>query len=107
MHTIAVVAFEGISPFHLSVPCVVFGDDLLKLGAPRYRLLICGEQIGPVATMSGFRIDVEHDLTRLAEADTIIVPAWRDPDERPSRALLQALRTAHARGARIDRKSVV
>jgi len=101
MHTIAIVAFEGISPFHLSVPCVVFGDDLLKLGAPRYRLLICGEQIGPVATMSGFRIDVEHDLTRLREADTIIVPAWRDPDERPSQALLQALRTAHARGARM------
>jgi transcriptional regulator GlxA family with amidase domain len=101
MHTIAIVAFEGISPFHLSVPCIVFGDDLLKLGAPRYRLLICGEQIGPVATMSGFRIDVEHNLTRLGEADTVIVPAWCDPDERPSQALLQALRTAHARGARM------
>lgn len=101
MHTIAIVAFEGISPFHLSVPCVVFGDDLLKLGAPRYRLLICGENIGPVATMSGFRIEVEHDLTSLTAADTIIVPAWRDPDERPSQALLQALRLAHARGARL------
>lgn len=101
MHTIAIVAFEGISPFHLSVPCIVFGDDLLKLGVPRYRLLICGETIGPVATMSGFRIEVEHDLASLAKADTVIVPAWRDPDERPSGVLLQALKAAHARGSRV------
>ncbi|TDQ35626.1 helix-turn-helix domain-containing protein [Phyllobacterium brassicacearum] len=51
--------------------------------------------------MSGFQIDVQHDLGSLAEADTVIVPAWRDPDERPSEALLQALSTAHARGARL------
>lgn len=31
----------------------------------------------------------------------MIVPAWRDPDERPPELLLQALRSAHARGARI------
>lgn len=101
MHTVAVVAFEGISPFHLSVPCIVFGDELMKLGAPRYRLLICGEKTGPTPTVSGFQINVEHDLDSLAEADTVIVPAWRDPDERPTEALLQALRTAHARGARL------
>ena len=101
MHTIAIIAFEDISPFHLSVPCIVFGDELMKLGAPRYRLLICGEKTGPTPTMSGFQIDVQHDLGSLAEADTVIVPAWRDPDERPSEALLQALSTAHARGARL------
>lgn len=101
MHTIAVIAFEGLSPFHLSVPCIVFGDDLLKLGAPRYRLSICGERTGPVRTMSGFNIDVEHDLRLLEEADTVILPAWCDPHQKPSAALMQALRAAHARGARI------
>ena len=101
MHTVAVIAFEGISAFHLSVPCIVFGDELLKLGAPRYRLLICGENTGSVATGSGFRIEVTHDLSHLGEADTVIVPAWRDPDERPPEALLQSVRAAHARGARL------
>jgi transcriptional regulator GlxA family with amidase domain len=101
MHTVAVIAFEGISPFHLSVPCIVFGDELLKLGAPRYRLLICGEKIGSIPTMSGFHIEVEHDLCSLDEADTVVVPAWRGPNERPPEALLQALRMAHARGARL------
>ncbi|HWX01499.1 GlxA family transcriptional regulator [Collimonas sp.] len=101
MHTVAVIAFEGISPFHLSVPCMVFGDDLARLGVPRYRLLICGVQTGLVPTMSGFNIEVEHDLSALQEADTVIVPAWRDPDEKPPELLLQAVRSAHARGARI------
>ncbi|SOZ40291.1 GlxA family transcriptional regulator [Cupriavidus neocaledonicus] len=101
MHTVAVIAFEGISPFHLSVPCIVFGDDLDRLGVPRYRLLICGEKPGLIATMSGFRIEVEHDLSVLAQADTVIMPAWRDPAEPAPPALLDALRCASARGARI------
>ncbi|AVJ28559.1 GlxA family transcriptional regulator [Achromobacter spanius] len=101
MHTVAIIAFEDISPFHLSVPCMVFGDDLARLGVPRYRLMICGERAGMVMTMSGFRIEVEHDLRALEQADTIIMPAWRDPDESAPPALLNALRTAHARGARI------
>ena len=37
----------------------------------------------------------------LARADTVIVPAWRDPDEPPPPALLDALRATHARGARV------
>jgi len=100
-HTIAIIAFEGVSPFHLSVPSIVFGDDLLKLGAPRYSVLLCAEVPGPVATMSGFDIDVRHDLSALASADTVIVPAWRDTSERPSPALVDALVAAHARGARL------
>ncbi|WP_179402814.1 GlxA family transcriptional regulator [Burkholderia guangdongensis] len=101
MHTVAVIAYEGISPFHLSVPCIVFGDDLTRLGAPRYRLLVCGERPGLVSTMSGFNLEITHDLSALDHADTVIMPAWRDPDERAPDALLDALRDARRRGARL------
>ncbi|PVZ80269.1 AraC family transcriptional regulator [Serratia sp. S1B] len=100
-HTIAVIAFEGVSSFHLSIPCIVFGDDLLKLDAPRYNVMICAEVPGLIPTMSGFDINVSHDFSILTSANTIIMPAWRDITERPSAALLSALRTAHARGARL------
>ena len=101
MHTIAVIAYDGISPFHLSVPCIVFGDDLLRLGAPRYELRVCAERTGAVSTLSGFAIQVEHDLAALEQADTVIIPSWSSPEAQPSAAMLAALQQAHARGARV------
>ena len=100
-HRVAVLAYNGISPFHLSVPCMVFGDDLARLGVPRYDLMVCAEKAGPVSTLSGFSINVAFDLSVLESANTVIVPAWPGPAERPSEALLEALRAAHARGARV------
>ena len=90
MHTIAVIAYDGISPFHLSVPCIVFGDDLLRLGAPRYELRVCAERTGAVSTLSGFAIQVEHDLAALEQADTVIIPSWSSPEAQPLAAMLAA-----------------
>lgn len=98
---IAIVVFDGISPFHLSVPCTVFGEDLDRIGARTYDVVICAEKIGPVMTLSGFSINVADDLSALDTADTVIVPSWFDPHQRPSEELLQSLRNAHARGARV------
>lgn len=99
--TMAVIAFDGISPFHLSVPCLVFGEDRTDAGVPRYKLLVCAAERGPLRTTAGFRIEAPHGLRAIARAGTVIVPSWRDEQERPPEALLRALRTAHRRGARI------
>jgi transcriptional regulator GlxA family with amidase domain len=96
-----VVAFDRISPFHLSVPCVVFGEDRRGGGLPDFDLRVCAAETGALTTTAGFSIAVTHGLDALAEAHTIIVPSWRDPDERPPAALLDALRAAHARGAQL------
>jgi transcriptional regulator GlxA family with amidase domain len=101
MHTIAVLAYDGISPFHLSVPGIVFSDDLLKLSTPRYNLHVCAERIGPIRTLSGFNIDVRYDLSAVEQADTVIIPSWSAPDDIPQKALIDALVEAKARGARI------
>ena len=45
--TIAVVAFDGISPFLLSIPCGVFGEDRSGAGVPLFELRLCGLQAGP------------------------------------------------------------
>jgi transcriptional regulator GlxA family with amidase domain len=100
-HRVAVVAFDGISPFHLSVPCMVFGPDMAGDGVPPFRLQVCAGETGPLHTTAGFTIGATQRLAALARAQTIIVPSWRDAGERPPEALLQALRRAHARGARI------
>ena len=94
---IAVTTFDGISPFHLAVPCVVFGD--VHPGAPAFDFRVCAGEPGPLRTTAGFAVATNHGLEAVAEADMVIVPSWRDPEEAPPPALLEALRQAHERGA--------
>ncbi len=96
---IAVLVFDRISPFHLSVPCVVFGD--CHPGLPAFDFRVCALEPGPLRTTAGFSVLAGHDLAGLADADIVIVPSWRDPAERPPLALLSALQAAHARGATV------
>ncbi|KMJ53972.1 AraC family transcriptional regulator [Vogesella sp. EB] len=96
---VAVVAFDHISPFHLSVPCVVFGENQLQ--APAYRLQVCAAETGPLTTSAGFGLTLPAGLEALQQAEVVIVPSWRDPAETAPAPLLAALQAAHARGARI------
>jgi transcriptional regulator GlxA family with amidase domain len=98
-HTIAVIAVDGVSPFHLAIPCGVFGEDRSAAGVPRFELRVCGLDAGPLATSSGFGVVAPYGLEGLVGADTIIVPGWHDPYASPPKRLLEALRAAHERGA--------
>lgn len=95
------VAFDGISPFHLAVPCLVFGEDRQADGSPRLRLRVCGVQRGVLRTNAGFTIDAPCGLQALRHAHTIVVPSWHDDGTPAPPALLRALRLAHRRGATI------
>ena len=94
--TVAVVAFDGISPFHLSVPCLVFGQEMGGPHMPRFKLLVCAAEQGPLRTPAGFSVDVVHKLSALARADIVIVPSWHSPNDKnyqaPPETLLKALR---------------
>ncbi len=99
--TVAVIAFDGISPFHLSVPCLVFGEDRAPDRSHRFELCVCAQTPGPLRTNAGFAIQVAHGLEVLQTSTIIVVPSWFD-DTRPAPAeLLDALRKAHRRGATI------
>lgn len=101
VHRIAIVAYDGISLFHLSIPCTIFGENIDQVGARQYDVTVCAQTPGLVRTLSGFSIEIKEDFSVLETADTVIVPAWFDPNIRPSDELLESLRQAHARGARI------
>lgn len=100
LHRIAVVAFDRISPFHLSVPCLVF-ESRPAPGLPDFDLRVCAVEPGPLRTDAGFALQPEYGLEGLEGADTVVVPSWRDQHEPAPEALCQALRRAHARGARL------
>ncbi|MGI8679414.1 MAG: AraC family transcriptional regulator, partial [Jatrophihabitans sp.] len=102
MHRIAIPVTDRMPLFELAVPCEVFGRTREDLPAPWwYELQLCAARPGTVRTAEGLRLDTRFDLQGIVTADTVIVPACADVQEDPPPQLLDALRQAHARGARI------
>lgn len=97
----AVIAFNGISPFHLSVPCIIFRPDANNSKVPDFKVKVCAADTSPIQTNVGFSIHATHSLAGLKDVETVIVPSWRDTAELPPKALLDALRKAHQSGAKI------
>jgi AraC family transcriptional activator FtrA len=98
MHTVSVLAFDSMAPFELGAVVEVFGVN--RLGQDWYDLRVCAETTGALRMAGGFTMTAEHDLETFANADTVIVPgASVYGDESP--AVIEALRRAHERGARI------
>jgi AraC family transcriptional activator FtrA len=96
---VAVVAYDGVSAFELGLTLEVFG--LSKMGPDWYRVVVCSERPGrPLTANNGLKVIADAGMGALARADTIIVPGSRDIVE-SSPALLDALRRAHRRGARV------
>lgn len=94
---VAIAAFDGIRPFHLSVPCAVFGEPA---GAePLYEVRVCAVEPGELRSQAGFTIGTGYGLRELERAQVVVVPSWRDAHEVPPASLLGALRRAHRRGA--------
>ena len=99
-HRVVAVAEHEVSPFELSVACEVFGADRSFLRDPWYAFTVASPGRAPLETDVGMRILPDEDLSALERADTVVVPAG-GRDEGPSVELADALRAAHARGARI------
>ncbi|WP_033337889.1 helix-turn-helix domain-containing protein [Catenuloplanes japonicus] len=97
MTTVAVAVTDGTLLFELAAACEVFGVDR-ELATPWYTLTVCGED---GALVGGWlTAGIRHDLHALAAAHTVIVPSIRDLDAPPP-ALVDAVRAAHAAGARV------
>lgn len=96
---VAVIATAGFSPFHFSVPCILFGSSIPE--PDLFQLEICAEKPGIVLSDIGLSINVDHGLERLDIADIVIVPYWNHPEEKPAQALLDKLISAWQRGAEV------
>lgn len=99
--TVAAVIGDGVLTFDFAVPCEVFGYDRSDIVTPWYRFLVVACDPPPLISSTGFRIDCDLGLDALDEADTIIIPGWADDLRPPSADLIDALRAAYDRGARL------
>lgn len=98
---VCIVAFEGVSLFHLSVPAMVLGGAHEHAGGPRYEISYCAAQPGTVRCDQGLTVEVPDGMVPMTRADIVIVPAWSDPEVSAPAQLVDGLRQAHARGALI------
>ncbi|MEU4796505.1 helix-turn-helix domain-containing protein [Streptomyces sp. NPDC023327] len=97
----ALLAFPGIRAFDVSVISEVWGTDRTDRGVPRFELRRVAADPAPVPLRGGLTLTPDRTLawlTRLTGADLVVVPgldAHLAPVPPP---VLDALRTAHARG---------
>ena len=97
-HRVAVLVLEGAKPLDVGIPAQVFST---RRSMP-YEVRACGAEPGPVTGGDGLSYHVADGLEALAWAETIFIPGYRHPDrEDPPSAVIDALRTAHERGARL------
>ncbi|MBD8828302.1 GlxA family transcriptional regulator [Pseudomonas sp. CFBP 13602] len=95
---VAVLAFNGVSLFHLSVPGMVLGTAQSAPGAPRYEVSYCAELPGMVTSDQGIGLAVAHGLELMEAADVIVIPAWGDQSVIASAELVKALQLADEQG---------
>ena len=98
---VAVLAFEGVSLFHLSVPGMVFGIKPVPSGLPPYEVRYCAPTAGRIRSDQGIEIEVPDGLEVMAKADIVVVPAWNHPEHVAPIALTEALQQANASGAQV------
>src|SRR5580658_5604450 len=116
LRNVAVVLVNGFLPFEFGTVCEVFGVDRTDDGLPSYDFAVVAGESPPLRATLDFTISTACGLERLAAADLIALPAVGDDrlglhagqTLTPTagspgfpEALLEALRRAVSRGAKV------
>ncbi|RKR74409.1 GlxA family transcriptional regulator [Frondihabitans australicus] len=95
---VAVLVLEGAKPLDVGIPAQVFST---RRSMP-YEVRVCGPEPGLITGGDGLSFGVANGLETLDWADIVFVPGYRFPDrEAPPAPVVDALRGAHERGARL------
>ena len=97
---VVVLTYDGLCTFEFSIAVEVFGLSRPEFDFPWYRFAVAAAESHRTRAVGGIVIEADAGLELLKKATTIIVPGWRDRNERPPEKLLSAVRHAHDNGAR-------
>jgi transcriptional regulator GlxA family with amidase domain len=103
-HVVAALVGQEFAAFELATAHEVFGLDRSEYTDPKpwYEFRVVAAFGTPVPVVGGgWELSTPWTLDDLADADTVIVPVWPDRGEGAPDEVLDALRAAHARGARM------
>jgi AraC family transcriptional activator FtrA len=100
-HLVVALAYDRLCTFEFGCTVELFALERPELDVDWYEFAVCAVEQGPIRAVGGITVQAPYAPELLALADTIIIPGWRDADELPPPQLLDWLRAAHARGARL------
>jgi AraC family transcriptional activator FtrA len=100
-HLVAVAMTEGAPIFEVAIACEIFGRARPSMPDLGYDLRVCNPPGGRVYASPVFASEAPDTYDTLVRADTVIVPAVRDVHEEAPADLVEAVKLAHAGGARV------
>jgi AraC family transcriptional regulator, transcriptional activator FtrA len=106
MHSVAILAYDGMSGFESGLAAEIFGMTELStafsagIPTPWYSVKLCSEE-SEVQMLGGATVRTSFGLADLAAADTVVIPSVRDVTVPASPAVVDAIRTAHAGNSRL------
>lgn len=98
---VVAIAYDGLCTFEFGVAAEVFALPRPEMGPDWYRFAVAGIDAGEMRAMGGVRILADGGPDLISEAGTVIVPGWRGVDCPVPPLLIDALRKASERGARV------
>lgn len=101
LHRVVVIVDADSNPFELGCATEVFGLRRPELGRELYDFRLCSPEPDTLMRDGFFTLSGVAGLEAAEAADTVIVPNRPDIDVPRRPAVLDAVRRAHARGARL------
>ncbi|MBV2153179.1 GlxA family transcriptional regulator [Kitasatospora sp. SUK 42] len=99
-HVVALALSDGVPIFELAAPCAIFGTDRSDLtGTDWYTFKVCSPSSARIDEW--FTASTPYTYNDMIAADTVIIPACHDAALTPAPGLVDAVREAARRGARI------
>lgn len=97
----ALVAYDGLRSFEYAIAADVFAVDRDYLGVPWYETFVVTPDRGRLRGAGGLEVRATAPFEAIETAQTVVLPGWRDVEADPPVRLMQALRRALQRGARV------
>ena len=106
MHSVAILAYDGMSGFESGLAAEIFGITELSemfsagIARPWYSVKLCA-QTPEVRMLGGATVRARYGLADLAAADTVVIPSVQDVAKPTSPKLVDAIRSANERKSRL------
>jgi AraC family transcriptional regulator, transcriptional activator FtrA len=98
---VVALVYDGLCTFEFAIAAEIFGLARPEMGSRWYRFASAAIEEGPLRAHGGLAVTCDGGLAMLRQADIIVVPGWKGAGAPVPEPLVESLREAAERGARI------